>query len=158
MPSKKGRKTTQLEDYTFSDLPPSVTAKSWILFEMKSGRTIYGRRAKKPREMASLTKIMHLITILELIQKTELDAKSTLVRATRMATSLEGTTANLKHQAEYCLEDLLFGMMLPSGNDAAFLIAELGGFLLQKKALPGSFDLSEALERRQGGFVTPYLR
>jgi len=44
---------------------------------------------------------------------------------------MTGTTADLKLDSVYCLEDLYFGMMLPSGNDAAYLIAEIGGLLLK---------------------------
>ena len=36
---------------------------------------------------------------------------------------MTGTTAELKLNFEYTLYDLYFGMMLPSGNDAAYLIA-----------------------------------
>ena len=72
---------------------------------------------------------------------------------------VDGTTAEIKSQALYCVEDLLYGMMLPSGNDAAFLIAEIGGYLVQKKDDSRDVDImSKALERRQGCFVNPYLR
>lgn len=53
----------------FSDLPPNVTAKSWILYEMKQGKTLYAKRSKKIREFASLTKIMNLITILDILDR-----------------------------------------------------------------------------------------
>lgn len=42
-----------------------------------------------------------------------------------------GTTAKIKYGAVYTLYDLYFGMMLPSGNDAAYLIAEVGSMLLR---------------------------
>ena len=83
--------------------------------------------------MASLTKIMNLITFLELLEKFSINPKSLKVRATKIASSVEGTTANIKHLAEYNIDDLLYGMMLPSGNDAAFLVAEVGGYISQKK-------------------------
>ena len=46
---------------------PSVTAKSWAIYEMKQAKLIYGKRVFKSREIASLTKIMNLITIIEII-------------------------------------------------------------------------------------------
>ena len=50
-------------------------------------------------------------------------------------------------------------MMLPSGNDAAFLTAEVGGYIIQKKGLSvGVSELSEAIERKNGNFLNPYLR
>ncbi len=44
-----------------------------------------------------------------------------------------GTTANLKFTDVLTLKDLFYGMMLPSGNDAAFALAEYFGRLLYKK-------------------------
>lgn len=46
---------------------PEVSAKSWMLYEMKENRCLYGKRNYKKREIASLTKMMTLITILELV-------------------------------------------------------------------------------------------
>jgi D-alanyl-D-alanine carboxypeptidase len=43
---------------------PEVTAKSWMVYEMREGRALCGKRNYKKREMASLTKMMSLITIL----------------------------------------------------------------------------------------------
>jgi D-alanyl-D-alanine carboxypeptidase len=40
---------------------------------------------------------------------------------------MDGTTAELKPSMEISLEDLFYGMMLPSGNDAAHQIAQIGG-------------------------------
>lgn len=42
-----------------------------------------------------------------------------------------GTTAELRPGIELSLEDLYFGMMLPSGNDAAHQIAQIGGSILK---------------------------
>lgn len=53
------------------------------------------------------------------------------MRAEKNACSITGTTADLKLDYIYSLHDLYFGMMLPSGNDAAYLIAEIGGLLLK---------------------------
>lgn len=49
-------------------------------------------------------------------------------------------------------------MMLPSGNDAAFLIAEVGGFLLQH-GVPSSWDqMSDKIEGNKGNYVNFYLK
>jgi len=52
-----------------------------------------------------------------------------------------GTTAELQQGSLYSLYDLYFGMMLPSGNDAAYLIAELGGLLLKQIREQGQVNL-----------------
>lgn len=44
-----------------------------------------------------------------------------------------GTTANLKENTWISIEDLLYGTMLPSGNDAAYTLAEYFGYLLSLK-------------------------
>ena len=53
------------------------------------------------------------------------------VGVTREAAALNGTTAELKVGMQLSLDDLFFGMMLPSGNDAAHLIAQIGGVILK---------------------------
>ena len=55
------------------------------------------------------------------------------------------------------MEDLLYGMMLPSGNDAAFLVAEFGGYLLQKGFPADITTLNNAIQNRKGGYVFNYL-
>lgn len=42
---------------------------------MKEGKSIYGRRTHKPREIASLTKIINFITFLELLEKLSLNPR-----------------------------------------------------------------------------------
>lgn len=48
---------------------PSVSAKSWAVYEMKQAKFIYGKRIFKKREIASLTKMMNFITILSLVKE-----------------------------------------------------------------------------------------
>lgn len=53
-----------------------------------------------------------------------------LVRVSEVASKIIGTTANLKAGTWITLRDLLYGMMLPSGNDAAYVLAETIGFFI----------------------------
>jgi D-alanyl-D-alanine carboxypeptidase len=53
-----------------------------------------------------------------------------LVRVSDIASKMIGTTANLKSGTWIILKDLLYGAMLPSGNDAAYVLAEIIGFIL----------------------------
>lgn len=110
---------------------PSVSAQSWVLYEMREERFLTGRANFKRREVASLTKIMNLITILNLCEATSIPPQKVRVTVTREATALNGTTAELKAGLELSLEDLFYAMMLPSGNDAAHLIAQVGGVILR---------------------------
>jgi D-alanyl-D-alanine carboxypeptidase len=48
------------------------------------------------------------------------------------ATQVDGTSAGLQYQDEISVKDLMYGMMLPSGNDAATCLAEAFGVLMYK--------------------------
>ena len=85
--------------------------------------------------MASLTKIMTCICVLELCQKYKINIATTYFKVTDWASKTIGTTANLVGNAWMSIQDLLYGMMLPSGNDAAMVLAEnLGAVIYFDKA------------------------
>ena len=83
------------------------------------------------REVASITKMMTFYTVLKLIDKFKLDAHETLLTVSRSASKVNGTSADLREGDTLSLHQLFYGMMLPSGNDAAFLLAEYFGSLLR---------------------------
>jgi D-alanyl-D-alanine carboxypeptidase len=59
-----------------------------------------------------------------LINELNIEPKELILSVSRKAALNLGTTANLRIGDELSLMDLLYGMMLPSGNDAAFAVAE----------------------------------
>ena len=66
-----------------------------------------------------------------------------MIKISPSAASQTGTTAELKENKYLCLYDLFFGAMLPSGNDAALLLAEVFGLLLFYESVkPESKDYS----------------
>jgi D-alanyl-D-alanine carboxypeptidase len=75
---------------------PLISAKSWIIYEMKQNRRLCSKRSEKKREIASLTKIMNLITILELIQTFKLDSSRIRAKVSQKISTVTGTTAELK--------------------------------------------------------------
>lgn len=81
------------------------------------------------KEIASLTKIMTCIIVLEMIEKHAIDHGNCLsdadvrIRISKGASCMPGTSANLPEGYWIRLIDLLYGLMLPSGNDAAYLLA-----------------------------------
>ena len=109
---------------------PSITAHSWVLYEMKEERFIYGKSNFKKREIASLTKIMNFYTILYILEERNLVAGKIRINVSKEACMLTGTTAELKAGIEVSLQDLFYGMMLPSGNDAAYQVAQVGGAII----------------------------
>ena len=86
--------------------------------EAKTGRVLYERNMGDRRFPASTTKIMTLIIALE---KGNLDD---VVKVGPHAAGTEGSTLWLEEGDEITLRELLYGMMLHSGNDATVAVAE----------------------------------
>ncbi|RAI91314.1 D-alanyl-D-alanine carboxypeptidase [Paenibacillus pabuli] len=114
---------------------PSNHAQSAALIDVTSGRILYSKDGDKELRIASLTKIM---TAIVAIEHGKLDDK---VKVTSTAFAKEGSSIYLKLGEEMTLENMLYGLMLRSGNDAASAIAEhVGGseegfvLLMNKKA------------------------
>lgn len=74
---------------------------------------------------------MNLVTITSLLNDYNLDAKQIKVAISEWASTMIGTSAFLKKRDIVSLEDLMYGMMLPSGNDAACQIAMVGGTIIK---------------------------
>ncbi len=73
---------------------------------------------------------MNLITILKMMEMYSLVPSKLRINVSREACTMIGTSAELKPAIEVSLEDLFYGMMLPSGNDAAHQVAQIGGALV----------------------------
>lgn len=71
---------------------------------------------------------MTCIVALEMLQKYKLDL-GMKIKINKASTALGGTSAGLVEDYWISVQDLIYGMMLPSGNDAASLVAEVFGFL-----------------------------
>lgn len=97
---------------------PQVSAKSFIIIDAVSGRTLCGENFEDKRAMASTTKIMTSIIALE---KGNLKSQ---VKVSPRAASVGGSSFNLSIGERLSLENMLYGLLLPSGNDAAIAIAE----------------------------------
>ena len=104
------------------DKLPNVTAISAIVIEASTGHVIYERNADKKMFPASTTKMMTLVMALEYGKLNE------IVTVSKNASGAEGSTVWLEVGEKISLRDLMYGMMLVSGNDAAISIAEhIGG-------------------------------
>lgn len=103
-------------------IPISVNAKmdtatSSIVMDMDSKRILYRNNIDERRLIASITKIMTATVALE---KGNLKDKFT---AGEEILEMYGTSIYLEYREKMSLEDLLYGLMLRSGNDAAVVIA-----------------------------------
>lgn len=102
--------------------PPSILGETCILMDVESGTVLYENGAHKLMNPASTTKIMTAIVALE---KGNLED---IVTTGKTPTQVEGSKIYLLEGEKLTLEQMLYGMMLDSGNDAAIAIAEhIGG-------------------------------
>ena len=115
--------------------PPGNHAKAAALIDVTSGRLLFSQRGDEPMKIASLTKIM---TAIVAIENGRLDD---MVTVSVRAAGKEGSSLYLRAGEKMSLRNLLYGLMLRSGNDAAVAIAEhIGGsvagfaFMMNKKA------------------------
>jgi D-alanyl-D-alanine carboxypeptidase (penicillin-binding protein 5/6) len=77
---------------------------------------------------------MTTYVVLTLLKKFGLDEKKEIVDISQMAAETQGTTAELAAGDQLNVWDMLHGLMLPSGNDAAMALAEhFGNKLLKLK-------------------------
>ena len=96
----------------------SVSARAAILIDGESGRALYALNADTRLPMASTTKIMTALLALERCRPDE------IVTASENASGVPGTSIYLGAGEQLTLRDMLLGLMLRSGNDAAVAIAE----------------------------------
>ncbi|WP_226579479.1 D-alanyl-D-alanine carboxypeptidase family protein [Halobacillus litoralis] len=100
----------------------SVSAERAVLMDADSGRVLYEKNAYDPTLIASTTKIMTAIIAIESGMMEE------EVKVSKRAVYTEGSSIYLTEKEKIPLKDLVYGLMLRSGNDAAVAIAEhVGG-------------------------------
>lgn len=101
---------------------PGTSAQSYIVIDQESGRVIASKNPNKKMPMASTTKIITAIVALDKSQ----DLKK-IINIPDYCTGIEGSSLYLKPNQKVELIDLLYGLMLRSGNDAALAIADYFG-------------------------------
>ena len=97
---------------------PSTSATSAILIDADSGRVLYEDNAQEERAIASITKLMTALVAVE--STNDLD---TPIEILSEWTGAEGSSIYLTAGEELTLRELLYGLLLASGNDAAVAIA-----------------------------------
>ncbi|MNW36128.1 D-alanyl-D-alanine carboxypeptidase DacB precursor [compost metagenome] len=103
-------------------VPPSTHARAAALIDVTSGRILFSSHGDEELPIASLTKIMTAIVAIEHGKMNE------IVKVSNQAYRKEGSSIYLQLGEEMSLENMLYGLMLRSGNDAATAIAEhVGG-------------------------------
>lgn len=109
-------------------------AAAWAVTNGKTGEMMCGKAAYSLREIASLTKIMTCLLSVQLLRVLEGLTLESLVSVSERAGSMCGTSARLRPGDRLRIKDLLYALMLPSGNDAAQCLAEVFGLQLVMRA------------------------
>ena len=103
--------------------PPFVTCRAWAIGDAHSGEIFGGANVSESLDFASTTKMMTAWVVLKLAEKdpTVLDETVTV---SHRADETPGSTAELRAGEKLPVRELLYGLLLPSGNDAATALAE----------------------------------
>ena len=128
---------------------PKTNSRRYIVYDRISKSMIIGKNEDVKSAMASTTKIMTTIVILE---KADLNEKVTV---SAKAGGTGGSRLGLKRGDEASVKDLLYGLMLRSGNDAAVALAEhVGGSVKGFAELMNEKAIELGLTNTH--FVTPH--
>lgn len=104
-----------------------VEARSAILMEVETGNIVFDKNSKEKFAPASVTKIMTMLLTMEAIDSGKIKLDD-IVTITENAQKMGGSTMLLEAGEIRTVEDLLKGVAIASGNDAAVALAEyLGG-------------------------------
>ena len=128
---------------------PILNSRIAVAYDRKSGEVIWGKDENKRTAMASTTKIMTAIVTLENCDLNQ------IVTISKKSAGTGGSRLGLKTDDKITMNDLLYGLMLKSGNDAAVAIAEtVGG------SVEGFAELMNAkakeLKLENTHYVTPH--
>lgn len=128
---------------------PSINSRAAIIYDRISGSILFGKNENEKRKMASTTKIMTAIIVIE---NSNLDE---IVTVSPKAAGTGGSRLGLKTNDRISVRDLLYGLMLCSGNDAAVALAEhVSGSLSEFATLMN--DKCDFLNLTSTHFVTPH--
>jgi D-alanyl-D-alanine carboxypeptidase (penicillin-binding protein 5/6) len=140
--------TSVSQAYASDELPAGLTAKGAVVLDMQSGQVLYDAHKDEKAYPASITKVMTCILALEKGNLTD------RVTTSQLAREQEGNRVYLETGEQEPLEQMLYGLMLNSGNDAAVAIAEHISGSVEKFA-----DLMNEKAKQLGAvhthFVTP---
>lgn len=134
---------------TIGNKVPKISAGAAIVMDADSGRILYEKNAYSRRSIASTTKIMTAIVAIE----NGNDDEDVVV--SKRAAAISGSQVNIKEGKTYKLGNLMYAMMLRSGNDAAIAIAEHVGGSVEAFAEMMNRKAAE-IGATNTNFVTPH--
>ena len=109
---------SSIETISPQDTLPSINSRAAIVYDRNSGMILYGKNENEKRKMASTTKILTAIITIEN------STLSDIVTISSKSAGTGGSRLGLHKDDKISVADLLYGLMLCSGNDAAVALAE----------------------------------
>jgi len=103
--------------------PPTMTARSWLLFDVTSGHVIASHEPDRKSDPASLTKLMTAYLAFNAIKEKRL-ALDARPMVSQRAYKAIGSRMFVEPASPPTVEELLRGMIIQSGNDASMVLAE----------------------------------
>lgn len=103
--------------------PPHVSCKAWTIADAASGKILWDKQGDKKLDIASTTKIMTAFLVMQYCQAHPEALHETIVFSEK-ADSTIGSTAGVRAGERVSVRELLYGLLLPSGNDASVAFAE----------------------------------
>lgn len=128
---------------------PTINSRAAVVYDRTSGTVIYGKQENTVKKMASTTKIMTAIIVLENGKLTD------TVEVSKKSAGTGGSRLGLTSGAKITVNDLLYGLMLCSGNDAAVALAEYTAGSVSEFAVLMNKKADE-LGLEHTHFVTPH--
>ena len=118
------------ESSTLADNAPSLTAPAAYVVNLDTNIVVYEKNSETPLSAASLTKLMTTLLLLENYQD-QLDSISltapSYVYDLIWEQSTNASSADIRRGETQSLRNLLYAMLLPSGNEAAYIVADYMG-------------------------------
>ena len=133
-------KTADARGITAENLPDIDATNALVMG--KDGTVYYGRGADEQVKIASITKVM---TAILTVENCKMDEKVTVSNA---AATVGNSTAGLLEGDELTVEQALRGLMIPSGNDAAIVLAEYVGKKIDPKTKDAEATFVKAMNER----------
>ena len=102
---------------------PEVNARAALLMEKSTGQVLYEANAHAPLELASVTKVMTMLLIMEALDAGTI-TKETMVPVSATAAGMGGSQVYMEEGEEFSVHDMLKAIAVASGHDACVAMAE----------------------------------
>jgi D-alanyl-D-alanine carboxypeptidase (penicillin-binding protein 5/6) len=125
--------------------PPAVTCKAWAIADAASGEVLWHERGDQSADIASTTKIMTALLVMRYCHEHP-EALEEKIVFSEKADKTPGSTSGVRTGERVRVADLLYGLLLPSGNDASVAFAEHFGARLDS-GQDGNEDQQQASDQ-----------